>query len=336
MSTVAAPSARRAAGDARGHRSWGPARYLAALAVPLLAYELWTVGGWVIDGPFQITADRDRGSSSWYAARVLEVLIVVSVAGFVAKSVRDYRREGRLGIDALLIIGMASAAFWDPVYNWAVPAWLYSSHWLNVNDWFAHAPGVINPAAGTQPWPIVVVLIGYPLWGVGFAMLVCAGMTRVRRRWEGCRAGLLAAIGFALSVLLTVASFSVFKALELMSAPGLRFTMLGDSDIAFAGLSGGVVFWGLACLRYYRTSDGRALFEIGSRSRPTSVLAAIAAVQLIVVIGWGVMTVPFTPHASAYPELPAHLVNGVCDIPGASGSTYGPCPGSPGFRLPVK
>lgn len=36
-----------------------------------------------------------------------------------------------------------------------------------------------------------------------------------------------------------------------------------------------------------------------------------------------------------WPKLPAHLANHLCDAPGIEGTCYGPCPGSPGFRMPV-
>jgi hypothetical protein len=319
-----------------GRATWGPAQYLAACAAVLLAYEAWTLAAWVADGPFQVTADRDRGSTSWYAARVLEVVVLASVAGFVVKAVRDHRREGRLGVDSLLIIGMFSAAFWDPIYNWLTPAWLYTSNFLNVNDWFAHAPGIVNPDAGRMPWPIVIVLVGYPLWGVGFAILTNVVMRAAQTRRPALSRARLAGVGLAVSVGLTWASFALFKAFGLMAAPGFRFGVLGDSDIFFAGLSGGIVFWALACLRFFRDDRGRTLFELGSRGGVTSVLAAVAACQLLVILGWGLLTVPFTLHSSPYPRLPAHLVNGLCDTPGTHGTAYGPCPGAPGFRLPVR
>ena len=45
-------------------------------------------------------------------------------------------------------------------------------------------------------------------------------------------------------------------------------------------------------------------------------------------------------HATSYPtDYPEHLPNVVCDIPGdpdTAGSDYGPCPGSPGFRIPLR
>jgi hypothetical protein len=317
--------------SARSHaktRTLRPAVCLAACGVALLAYQLWTVAGWLADGPHQITADRSHGDLAWYAARAVELVVVASVAGFVVKAVRDYRREGRLGVDALLIIGMFSAGFWDPIYNWLTPAWMYSSNFLNVNDWLAHAPGVVNPDMGHQPWPVVIVLIGYPLWGVGFAMVVNVVMRAARARGIApVPAGLVTAIA------ITVTSFSVFKALDLMSAPGFRFEFLRNSDVLVAGLSGGVVFWALACVRFF-TVDGRAFFERGSSNSFTSILAAMATCQMIVIVGWGLLTVPFTPHSSPYPRLPAHLVNRLCDAPGIQGTSYGACPGAPGFDLP--
>lgn len=296
---------------------------LAGIGVLLAAYQAYTLLGWIADGPHQITADRAHGTTSWVAARVIEVLVVASVAGFIAHAARERRRMGRLGTDALLIIGMFSAGFWDPIYNWVAPAWLYSSNFLNVNDWLAHAPGVSNPIMGSQPWPIVIVLIGYPLWGVGFAMLINVVMVRAG---GGVRRRLLT--GLVAAVAITCASFGIFKALDLMSAPGFRFSVLGNSDVLFAGVSGGLVFWGLACVRHFTGADGRAFFDRPGDGVATSVLAAMATCQLLVVLGWGVLTVPFTTHSSPYPALPAHLVNGECDPPGLHGTAYGPCPGS--------
>lgn len=322
---------------ATGRRSsWGLAHWLAAAAVPLLAYEAYAVVGWLADGPFQVTAERTGSGRSWTAARVIEVLVVLSVAGFVVKGVRDHRREGRLTVDALLIIGMSSAAFWDPIYNWFAPVWLYSSDWLNVNDWFAHAPGIVNPDAGQMPWPIVIVIVGYPLWGVGFAIVIDLAMRRLRRARPHLPTAALVAFGYAVAWLLTWSSFSVFQELELMGAPGFRFSLLGDSASAGAAFSGATAFWGLGLVRHFCDAEGRAAFQRGTRRPVVEVFAAVTTVQAIVVLGWGVMTAPFTLHSSPYPDLPRHLVNGLCDAPGTTGTDYGPCPGSPGFRLPMR
>jgi hypothetical protein len=46
-------------------------------------------------------------------------------------------------------------------------------------------------------------------------------------------------------------------------------------------------------------------------------------------------------YADPYPSMPKSFVNGMCDTPGAGplvrgGTRYGPCPGAPGFRMPVR
>lgn len=314
---------------------WTPTRWLAVCAVPLLGYQLWTILGWLFDGPYQVVAFRDAGTPSWYAARVAELLVVVVMAGYLWKAVRDRRRLGRLNTDALLVIGVLTSAFWDPIYNWLTPAWMYSSNFLNVNDWFAHAPGIVNPDAGSMPWPIFIVLVGYPVWCVGFAAVVNVAMSWVARRWPTAHPLILVGAAFVVSGAITVVSFSIFQVFDLMNAPGYRLGILGNSQSVFFFYSGGLVFGGLACLRYFRDGAGRSLVERDGNG-VVRVLASIAACQLIVVVGWGLLTVPFSLKPSPYPTLPGHLVNGLCDAPGIHGTAYGPCPGSPGFEMPRK
>jgi hypothetical protein len=318
-----------------GRWSLTPVRGLAVCAVPLLAYELWTLVGWLGDGPFEVTAYRAHNSTSWYAARVVEAVVVASVGGFLWKAVRDRRRLGRLSTDALLIIGMFTAAFWDPIYNWLAPAWFYTSNFLNVNDWLAHAPLIVNPDAGRMPWPVILVCVGYPLWGVGFAAIVSEAMGRLRAHRPTISRAVLVGLAFALGGAVTALGFGVFQALGLMTAPGYRLGFLGNSELAFFFYSGGLVFGGLACLRFFKDADGRTLLE-RERSGSTRVLAAIAACQIVVVVGWGLLTVPFSLDPSPYPRLARDLVNGLCNAPGVHRTDYGPCPGSPGFRLPTK
>lgn len=322
--------------------SRGPGPYLAALALPLVAYQLWTIVGWLADGPTQLTEHRDTGSTSYIAAKAIELAIVLSTVAIAAFVARDCRRRGRLTFDAMLIVGIASAAFWDPIYNWITPAWLYSSNWINLNDWFDHAPLVLNPDAGEMPWPIAPVLVGYAFWGLCFAMVDNAVMRRVRARWPRIPNPALAAVAFASSGAVTAIAFSVFRAFDLMDAPGYRLAAVGDSLIVFFFYSGGLVFGAFACLRYFRDRDGLALPERGLAHLPprrrtaAALLATIATCQIVVVVGWGLLTVPWSLYSSPYPETPAHLVNGLCDAPGVTGTDYGPCPGSDGFRVPIR
>jgi hypothetical protein len=210
--TVAAPPAARP--------PVGALRILAVVACAFLAYEAWTLVGWIADGPREVTTGRDVGSGTWVTAKVVEAIVLLSVAGFVVHAVRERRRLGRLGTDGLLIVGMFSAAFWDPIYNWLTPAWLYSSNLFNVNDWFSHAPGVVNAAAGETPWPIVIVLIGYPLWGVGFAILIAGALDAIEARRGPASAVVCAVRAWAIGAVITCVAYVTFREFGLMTAPG--------------------------------------------------------------------------------------------------------------------
>jgi hypothetical protein len=173
-------------------RSWGAAHYLALVAVPLLAYQAWTLIGWLAAGPHQVTNYRTAGSASWYAARVIQGVMLIAVIAIAVGVVRGCRRERRLTFDAMLFIGLASTVFWDTVVNFVEPLWFYSTNWVNLNDWWAHAPLVLNPAAGHGPFPVLMLGLLYPFFVFG-AMIICGVMRRAQQRWpEISRARLIA------------------------------------------------------------------------------------------------------------------------------------------------
>jgi hypothetical protein len=135
-------------------------------------------------------------------------------------------------------------------------------------------------------------------------------MTATRGRRPAVSAAALAGLAFTLAGAITVAAFAGFRALDLMAAPGYRLEALGGQELLVFFWSGGLVFGGLACLRFFRDARGRTLVERG-RSGRANLLAAVAACQLLVVVGWGLLTVPLSTDPAPTEPLPAHLVNGV-------------------------
>jgi hypothetical protein len=64
-------------------------------------------------------------------------------------------------------------------------------------------------------------------------------------------------------------------------------------------------------------------------------MALYTIVQIAI---WGFASMPYWVlgvHQHQWPPEPRQLVNGMCNAPGVTGTRYGPCPGSPGFRMPV-
>ena len=90
-------------------RGWGPVHYLALASVPLLAYQFWTLVAWLADGPVPVNQYRESGSTSWYAARIIEVGLILVALVMIAGIVRDCRKQRRLSFDAMLLIGLAAS-----------------------------------------------------------------------------------------------------------------------------------------------------------------------------------------------------------------------------------
>ncbi|BBY80216.1 hypothetical protein MPUL_13740 [Mycolicibacterium pulveris] len=322
---------------------------LAAVGAVIVVYALWTWGAWLLDGPAPVTASRDSSSPSWWVARVYESIIVVVVVVLSVRIIRQCRRERRLVFDAVMVIAGFFTLFWDPMVNWMQPNFMYSSNWLNLNTWVAHAPGVVNPTAGIMPQPVFIMLI-YPFGLLGFAIVLNHGMRWMQRRFPRINnVGLIAftyAYGWLLAFCLEAPTF-LSNLWGLPGAPA-RFSLFpNDQRFAWAEyITTSIVFTTFAAVRYFRNDRGETIGERGldamnPAARTTvSILATIAmfAMSMWVLL---LIQIPAGLHSSPYPEgYPAHQINGLCDIPGNPNwpqpTEYGPCPGSPGFRMPVK
>jgi hypothetical protein len=326
-----------------------PAAYLlAAVGALVVGYALWTWGAWLLDGPKQITASRDTNSISWTVARVYEGLIAVAVVWLSVRIVRQCIHERKLVFDGVMVIAGFFTLFWDPMVNWMQPNFMYSSNWLNLNTWVAQAPFVVNPTAGLMPQPVFIMLI-YPFGLLAFAMIINHGMGVVRRRFPRIsNVGLVAfayAYGWSIAFILEAPAFLT----NLWGLPGApaALSFFGD-DQRFAWpeyLTTAIVFTTFASVRYFRNDKGQTIGERGLEGLSAgmrTIVSTLATIAMFAMSMWGLLLIqiPGGMNSSPYPDgYPAHQINGLCDIPGNPNWTepteYGPCPGSPGFRMPI-
>jgi hypothetical protein len=95
-----------------------------------------------------------------------------------------------------------------------------------------------------------------------------------------------------------------------------------------------------SALRIFTDDRGRTLVERGLDGVPARTRSAITMLavygffQLVMWLGAIAPTWPVGLYATPMPKLPAHIVNDICDAPGITGTRYGACPGSPGYRMP--
>jgi hypothetical protein len=321
---------------------------LAVIGVLVAGYALWTWAAWLGSGPTQVAATRDPDAASWWVARGYEAIMAVTVLAVSFYVVRQCLRQRRLVFDAIFIIAGFFMLFWDPMVNWMQPNFMYSSQWFNLNTWVAQAPGVVNPTAGLMPQPVFIMFI-YPFGLLGFSIILNHGMRVVQRRVPQISVVALLAFGYAYGLFLGFCLEAPIFLSNLWGLPGApaSFSLFANGQrYAWAEyLTTGIVFTTLAAVRYFRNDKGQTIAERGLESlapparTATSVFATIAMFAMAM---WALLLVqiPAGLHASPYPtDYPAHLINGLCNIPGNPHSTaptaYGPCPGSPGFRMPV-
>lgn len=326
------------------HR-WSWPQYLALVGLPILFLQTWTVVAWLADDAHQVTASRTPYSLNWWAARGYEALalLVFVVVAFVV--VRRCVRERRLTFDAILLSCGMTIWWSDLGINAFGPAYLMSSNWVNLNNPLGHLPGMVNPDIGSAPDPILFTI---PLESGGILLgvwLICWIAGRIRQRRPDISTAKLVlalfAIGLALDLILEVP----LVALGLWSYPAPSWMSLGFAHgglryPAAEWLSGGMVFLFFGLLRLFKDDRGHTIVERGldhlppARRTATTVLATYAVTQLI---AWGPPTwidLAYVPYEQPWVHTPGYVLNDACDAPGVTGTRYGPCPGSPGYRMP--
>jgi hypothetical protein len=330
---------------ARTRRRLTGVDYLAIVGVAIVCYALWTWGAWLLDGPRQIVAFRDPNSPTRWIVHLYEAAIVIVAVALTVRVVRQCRRERRLAYDAVLIIAGFFTLFWDPMVNWMQPNFMYSSQWINVNTWTGNAPWVVNPTAGLMPQPIVFIGLIYPFGILLFCMALNAGMRAARRRWPNLSTAQLIAgtyLGAFLICLLLEAPMFLLNLWGLPGAPAALAIFDDNHRFAWAEyLTTSFVFTAIASLRFFKNDRGETLAERGlngasaTRRVVTSILATItlSAMSMWVLL---LVQIPAGLHSSPYPQgYPKHLINNLCDVQPGMNTAYGPCPGTPGFTMPI-
>ncbi|MGH2728556.1 MAG: spirocyclase AveC family protein [Actinomycetota bacterium] len=345
MTATATPLGRASLSRSNARR-WRPAHYLAALGAVFVFWQSWTWIAWLADGPEQITQFRDRNSASWYGARVYEALAIVAALSVIVYLVRQCRRERRLTFDAMLCISTGAAMWTDPGVNFIEPTWMYSSNWTNLGGWAGHIPFFVNPDAGRMPEPILLASLVYTFGVLLFVMILTSIMRWLRRRTPTISNARLLLLTFLGGVAIDVAFELPAFALRLWAYPGApdffalfggkawRFPVIEMMGVAF-------IYTSLAAVRFFRDDAGRSVVERGLEGTRPRVRTAISVLAMVAVsnvalfaansgnVVGGFFTSPFK-------RMPVHIVNGICDAPGVTGTRYGPCPGSPGFTAPIR
>jgi hypothetical protein len=173
--------------------------------------------------------------------------------------------------------------------------------------------------------------------------ITSAILRRAQHRFPRISRARLVAIALCVAAVIGAALSNAMILPHLWAGPGMGASILGGSyRWSFAEFFY-IAFWSttLNSMRFFVDQNGRRLTERGVEHLPRrrrtviKLLATIAFCNLSVIV-WSVPVMLTGFYAKPYPNYPRHLSSVVCDTPGLTGSTYGPCPGTPGFRIPLR
>jgi Spirocyclase AveC-like len=107
-------------------------------------------------------------------------------------------------------------------------------------------------------------------------------------------------------------------------------------------LAGIVWFVVFTFIRFTRNDRGQRLHERGLDHFTPTKRFAISQLALCGLFALGTINatimlwIPGLYSGPPTAVLPQHVINDMCDSPGHAPTRYGPCPGAPGFRLPLR
>ena len=327
-----------------GRPRWRWPHYLALAAVPVLGLQVWTVTTWLADGPRQVTEFRERTSASWYGAHAVEAAMLIVASAVIVHLVRDVRRQGRLlTFDVMFCLCGATLWWADEALNFWVPNFLPSSNFVNLTNPCGHLPFVVNPDCGRVPDAILFFFLVETFGVLGAAMVAGAGIRRLRARFPHLSTAQVVLVIFAVGLAIDVTWESASVGIGLWNytlSPALHLGKAGARFPLVEALAGGVWFATFIVIRNFKDDRGRSFLERGldhHRPRTRSAITLLAMYGLFQFVMWVPGNLPqalASFYQPRWPRMPAHIVNDACDAPGVSGTRYGPCPGSPGFRMP--
>lgn len=116
--------------------------------------------------------------------RVIEVVsLVIAAATVWTFLIRPWRREGRLTLDGMIVIGSLLASGIDPLINYFHYTFAWNAHAWNAGSWLAFFPLHDGPTRYAEG--VAWFIPQYLYLGIGLAAIECRIILALRRRYPG-------------------------------------------------------------------------------------------------------------------------------------------------------
>lgn len=296
----------------------------AFIGLAIYVASSWIFGGRATPTPIGPTDPSTRDIAWNIGAQVLTVIAVVGTLIYVG---RQCVRERRVTFDAILIVAYLLLIQWDPILNYVVPHFSYSSLMINFGSWTTEMPGWVSPWGNLMPEPTILIGMGF-IWSASLCMLGCVFLRKVvMRRWP--QTGKLGIIMWSLAFMM-VADFVIETMLthghiiSYFNSIGWLTLWQGTSQqfpIYESIVWGGLGWAPLMVLRFYRNDRGYSVVERGldrvnvsNKAKVGLQILAVAAVTNICYLTYNIGMIAISMHNDndASAVYPSHLINSIC------------------------
>lgn len=325
-----------------------PVVILATLGTLLLAFEAFVVIRWITGPYFMRVEPGPSQPPTWMKVELIlwqTLSIPAGLALIYQFIIRPWRREGRVGIDGILVAAFSTVVFQDPLSS-------YGGHWFAYNTWMWNRGSWVNSVPGWnsygKPGAMLTepVLFTWPAYIYIFVITMVVGsafMRRMRKRFPTVGNVPLIASCYGVMIIFDILLEGViWMPLGIFHYAGGRglglFTDTYFKWPLHEGLTIGLVFAGVACLRFFVNDRGQSAVERGIDEIPGSQLKKFAiralamtfVVQGFMFIGYNVPNFWIGMHSAEWPkdvQERSYFLSGLCGE-----GTDRACPG-PGVPL---
>jgi hypothetical protein len=170
---------------AGGVRKSGKVWLWAALGLALVVLAVTTWARWLMS-PQAIPVDP--GPDPYPYAWVIRLTELVSLSVFTFllwyTLLRPAYRHRTITLDGKLFLGGFFASVLDVLCQMFNPTWAMNAHSLNLGTWAQQLPGFAAPAGDRWAWSLAWCMPAYIWLGVGAAIVGCAYLDALRRRFD--------------------------------------------------------------------------------------------------------------------------------------------------------
>lgn len=301
----------------------------ATVGAAFVGLAIYVAASWIVGGRATPTPigdhDPDLGKDLRFCI-AFQVFTVITVVGTLVYVGRQCIRERRLTFDAILIIAYLLLIQWDPILNYILPQFSYSSLMVNFGSWTTDMPGWVSPRGNLMPEPTILIGVGF-IWSAALCMIGCAFLRKfVMRRWP--QTGKLGVIAWSIAFMAVMDLNEVaLTSLHVIAYPDTVgwLTLLKGTTHQFPlyePIVWGTLGWApLMVLRFYRDDRGQSVVERGVErlnvSSKTKAALQILAVAAVTNIGYFAYNIVFIwiglqNDNDNWEMYPSHLRNGMC------------------------